>query len=294
MHGGTTDLIEVHSVSASYDGLAISEKIPRNTKPGSKVIQIALNCFVGHTGVSDKQNAARSIGLDYRLNTVRPRSVTTVFLLPWKPRLVANAKVQGHAWRDLEFILEESLVLPDQRKAIRCAKSITHLIESPYKKICHGKPRAGSGESGTSCAVATDQIEVDVHPLVAPLEGVRPSNESHGGSPVPVSVRLPLATSKAHVELTRDIKAHPYAEVAFVKIHPHVARRNSIDGSFKRVSVHKGVGRFIQEGRAKGVRVRHGILLHIRQVILSYVLEVAWRGSPMIVISEIVEEQVVL
>src|SRR2546425_8914634 len=108
MHGGTTDLIEVHSVSASYDGLAISEKIPRNTKPGSKVIQIALNCFVGHTGVSDKQNAARSIGLDYRLNTVRPRSVTTVFLLPWKPRLVANAKVQGHAWRDLEFILEES------------------------------------------------------------------------------------------------------------------------------------------------------------------------------------------
>src|SRR5262249_53177871 len=166
------DLVVIHSVSTSDDSPAISQNIPGKTKSRGEVQQIALNRLFRHPGVSYKQKAWRSVGLYDRLNTGFPRRITAIFLLPRKPRFVANAQVQTEAWHDLQVVLQEELMFPGNGKAIRRAEPITHLIESAQEKICRGVPRAGSTESSTPCTVAADQIECDVHPLVTPFERV--------------------------------------------------------------------------------------------------------------------------
>ena len=227
------------------------------------------------------------------MNTGCPRGVPTEFLLPGQPGLVANSNVQGETRRDLQFILEEGLVLPEQREAIRRAEPETHIVEGAQHEICHGRPRTGSRKRGASCAVPTDQIEVDVHPLVSPFEGMRASNQRHRVAPLPVPVALPLGAREAQVELTGDIQAHAYTEITFIEIDAHVSRRYSPRCLHEGLSVHEGVGRFVQERRTEGVRVGHRILLHIGQAVLVHVIDVAARAGPMVVIPEIVDKHVV-
>src|ERR1700730_10110967 len=133
---------------------------------------MVLDRLVRHARISNKQNAAGSIRPYDGLNTGRPGGVTAEFLLPGKLGLVANTNVQGETRRDLQFILEEGLVLPEKREAIRRAEPETHVVEGAEHEICHGRPRTGPREGCAACAVPSDQIEVDVHPLVSPLEGV--------------------------------------------------------------------------------------------------------------------------
>src|SRR5688500_10310261 len=92
-------------------------------------------------------------------------------------------------------------MLPEQRKAVRRADSMADLVERAKHEICERHASPCAGERCTARAVAADEIEIHVLPLVSPLEGVGTSNEGHRILPVPVAVHLPLRTSEVQAHL---------------------------------------------------------------------------------------------